>query len=318
MLKKQVVMKRLLALIILMYFINSCDDGNVTVQNISFESIDGAACNSIVYKIKNNEIMFVQIADFAAAFLNDQTLLNQPRVLNIGNGNAVSYRSYNGLASAANICSSPPATKPDVIEEWTATGGTIEITTTINKSVNTTTNATTIAGYNHFIVFKNITFSKPNGIQFYDVFNFGFYKTTLTTQLNVNFPTNFQVCTSGTNNIISNRIGNGTLISYANVPNNINNTVGVKTAAISATNPLYYRLFSALDTNSYLCSSTFTAAANTLTQEWTATSGTVEIKTETSGPTSFKHTLTLKNVNLARGNSTFYLGDSFSLGEYLN
>lgn len=294
----------------------SCNDGNVTVQDISFESVNAAACGQLVYKVKANEILILKITENDKAFSNDQTLLNTPRVYNINTNNTVSFRSYNGVASANNICGNPPATKPDVVEEWTATGGTIEITTTINKSVNATTNATTIVGYNHYIVFRNITFVKPTGNQFYDSFIFGYYKTTIT-PLNLSFSNAVNKCTSGLNDIITSKIGSVALLSYDNNPSNINTTLGIKTATISATNNLYYRTFTSLDSNNYLCNSTFTTGS-TLLQEWKATSGTVEITTVTNGGTSLKHTVNLKAVTIQSGNSDFYLGDNFNLGEYIN
>ena len=309
-------MKNLLGLLFVFMLLVSCDDGNVTVQDISFEDVAAANCGQIVYKVKNNEILLLKMSDLVLAFTNDVTLPNQPRIFSIGSSNSVSYRAYNGAASGDNICGSPPATKPDVIEEWKATGGTIEITTTISRSTNTTTNATTIIGYNHFVVFRNVTFEKPSGSQFYDTFNFGFVKTSFT-PLNLTFTNTAKVCLSGTNNIITNKIGSVVLMSYDNVPNNISSTLGVKTAAITSTNQLFYRVFGNIDPINYSCNATFPVSDN-LQQEWKSTSGTVEINTETNGGTSLKHTITLKGVTLSKGNSTFYLGDSFNFGEYFN
>ena len=309
-------MKKYLGLLLLVLLINSCDDGYVTVQDISFESVAAANCGQIVYKIKSNQILLIKITENDTAFKSDQTKLNKPRIYNINANNSVTYRSYNGEVSGDNICINPPATKPDVTEEWKAISGTIEITTTVNKSTNTTTNATTIAGYNHSVTFRNITFSKPNGNQFYDVFNFGFYKTTIT-PLNLSFSTTVQKCSLVANKIITNKIGSVALMSYDNNPDNINTTIGVKTAAISATNKLYYRTFANLDPANYLCNATF-GAGSTMLQEWVATSGTVEITTTNNVGTSLKHTINLKGVNLKFGNSDFYLGDNFNLGEIVN
>ena len=300
----------------LLFLINACDDGNVIVQDISFENVAAGACGPIVYKIKNNEILLLKITENDTAFKSDQTKLNTPRIYTINASNTVTYRSYSGAVTSNSICINPPATKPDVTEEWTATGGTIEITTTINKSVNATTNETSIVGYNHFVVFKNITFNKPNGSQFYDVYNFGFYKTTIT-PLNLSFSTTVNLCTSGANNIITNKIGSVALMSYDNSPNNISSVLGVKTATLSSSNKLYYRTFSNLDPLNYLCNTSF-GTGSTMLQEWTASSGSVEITTIDNGGGSFKHTVNLKGVTLNLGNSDFYLGDNFNLGEYIN
>jgi hypothetical protein len=49
--------------------------------------------------------------------------------------------------------------------------------TTAVKTLNETDNSTRISGYNHNIVFKNITFAKSNG-QVYETFPFGDYVTS--------------------------------------------------------------------------------------------------------------------------------------------
>ncbi len=308
-------MNKLIGFLAILFLVNACDDGDVAIQDIKFEDVAGAGCGQIVYKLKGNEALILKITQIDSAFKNDQTKLNEPRIYAIDASNQVIYRAYNGVVSSDNICSTPPATKPDNTEEWTATGGTIEITTTINKTTDPITNASTIVGYNHFVQFKNITFRKPNGDQFYDVYNFGTYKTTIT-PINLTFSNTVTLCTAGTNNIITNRRGTVALLSYDNNPNNLNASIGVKNAVISATNKLFYRTFSALNINNYLCVSAFGLGSN-LEKEWVATTGSVEITT-TSNSTGFKHTINLKGVTLKNGNSDFYLGDNFNAGEYLN
>jgi hypothetical protein len=74
--------------------------------------------------------------------------VNEPNTIeiNINSTNRVVYRFYNGPVVAENICETiPPANNCN--SQWTATAGTIQITTTTIKSTNTTDNSTKITGY---------------------------------------------------------------------------------------------------------------------------------------------------------------------------
>jgi hypothetical protein len=74
----------------------------------------------------------------------------------------------------------PPAT-PAVVDEWFAsdgiagTSGLIQVTTT--QIINPTTNALT--GYNHYVVFKNITFSNGINTFTYENYVYGNFVTAL-------------------------------------------------------------------------------------------------------------------------------------------
>ena len=310
-------MKKFVAFIVLLVFIISCNDGNIAVQDISFDNVIGSNCGNLSYKIKGNEVLIIKFADINKAYILDQTLKDIPIVLTIDANNPITYRVYNSVPTDANFCGNqvPPA-QPIVVEEWTATSGTIEITTTISKTTNTTTNATTITGYNNFVQLKNITFNKPNGDQFYEIFNFG--------NINIPFPAlNFAfdqpIIKCATSSILTSKIGTVALISFDNAGTNIiqNVVTPVNNPRIAAVdvvnNKLFYRVFSNLDVNNYLCKSAFTTV-DSMVQEWTATTGTIEVTTTESGGL-FTHKVRLKGVKFTKGNSDFYLGDDFYLGQ---
>ena len=307
-------MKKFFGFIVLLFLINSCNDGDVAVQDISFESVGGLSCGNLTYKIKGNEVLILNIAAEEKAFQNDQTLSNAPKIYIIGEKNSVTYRAYNGVPTGNNFCGALPPASPIVIEEWTAISGTIEVSTTLIKTITETTNAETITGYNHLVLLKNITFKKPNGEQFYEEFRFGNYKT--------DFPVlNFTVFTEpiekcSTSNILTSKNGSTSLISFDNTNNLIQNTVTTtgnpRVGTISATNNLYYRVFSAINLTGYKCAASYLPAD--YLQEWKAISGTVEVTT-TQSNLLFIHKVRLKSVKLKKGNSEFSLGNDFSLGE---
>ncbi len=314
-------MKKLFGLLSLLFLINSCDDGNVAVQDISFENATGAICGNLAYKIKGNEVLIINFADINKAFFDDQTITKKPITLNIADGNSVTYRAYNDVPTASNFCGALPPASPIVVEEWIATGGTIEITSTISKTITATsgnTNQETIDGYNQLIILRNVTFKKPNGDQFYEEFRFGTIKKNYS-QLNFDL---FKVepiekCGGIIYNLTS-KIGATNLISIDNIseltPNEITPVGSPRIAVISTNTNLYYRVFEGLNLTNYKCKTSYLTTDPTLKQEWKASSGSIEVNTEKIGAI-YIHKVSLKSIKLKKGNSEFNLGDDFKLGK---
>lgn len=309
-------MKKYFAFFIVILINIACNDGNIAVQDISFDSVAGFNCGNISYKIKGNEVLIIKYDDISKAYLTDQTLPNAPTSLVISAANPVTYRVYNAPPTAANFCGSPvPPATPIVVEEWTATSGTIEITTTIAKMTDTATNATRISGYNNLVFLKNVTFKKPNGDQFYETFSFGNMSLSIN-QLNLTFADDIKQCLAP--KILTAKIGAVALMSFDNSDNliqNIATTAGNRRISTinSTTNKLIYRTFSALDPANYLCKSAF-LPADSLVDEWKAVSGTVEVETTQTG-LLFSHKVFLKGVKFVRKNSDFYFGDDVQVGK---
>jgi PBP1b-binding outer membrane lipoprotein LpoB len=310
-------MKRVICLLIFTLIFNSCDDGNLIQEDITFEDTTTQSCgsNNVIYKINGNEALLLEIPK--TSFVNEPNTIE----ININSTNRVVYRFYNGPVAAENICETIPPATPIVNSQWTATAGTIQITTTTIKSTNTTDNSTKITGYNHNIVFKNITFAKENGTQVYETFPFGDYTTTATA-LAFNFDQTVEKCANS--NDVYNYTTSEALILTIDptlLLNEVTAANAPRKGLIGSTkNILTYRLFSDLLTGSYFCNAT-TPATPAVQQEWTGVdgitdvSGIVEVTTTTSGPNTYKHTITLKKVTFKRGNSNFLLGDNYIYGD---
>ena len=323
-------MKKILLGICLVFAFEGCDDGNVTVQNINFDTVNPNKCadTNLLYKFNDNDALLLNITDintFNAAFLNDETLPDTPRVIAISpTTNKVIYRAYNGTVAASKFCGSITDANPSVTEEWIASSGSIEIVTTPVKSINTTNGVERITQYNHYIVFKNITFQKPNGAQTYESFIFGNYLTT-PNQLNFGFD-EADLSKSSCDNRLLNINSTEALelnlntATYSDLFQNVVTTTTPRTAILSDTNILKYKLFSAVVNDAYFCATT-TPQTPTLLEEWIAqngvtnVSGIIEVSTTTSG-TQFQHFVHLKNVVFTRGNSQFKLGEDFNLGTF--
>ena len=176
-------MKRFIGLLVCMVIFNSCDDGNLTLENFNFDSaIAVQSCpvnNDLYFKTKNNEALILKTS--TAAFPNAVTPVNSPRTVVIDSNNQVIYRLFSGTVTSNYFCSSIPPATPIVSNEWNAApgveniSGLIQITTT--EIINPTTQA--VSGYNHRIVFKNITFTGTTNSFVYEEYIFGNYVTTL-------------------------------------------------------------------------------------------------------------------------------------------
>jgi len=313
-------MKRVVSLLFVALFLNSCDDGNLIQEDISFEDVATQSCNTnnIIYKLKDKEALILEIPE--SSFTNEPSLVGSPTIIDINSANRVVYRLYNGTVSSSTICETIPPATPIVTDQWTATAGKIQIFTTAVKTTNPIDNSTRITGYNHNIVFKNVTFAKNSGTQVYETFPFGDYVTSAT-PLPFGFDQTVEKCSS------SNQIYNynssesltldidPTLIASAATPLNT-----PRTGLIGTTNnKLTYQLFSGLLTASYFCNTTIPSTP-VVSEEWIAVagvsnlSGIVEVTTTAFG-TGFKHTIVLKNVTMKKGSNDFKLGDSYIYGD---
>jgi PBP1b-binding outer membrane lipoprotein LpoB len=315
-------MKRVVSLLALVMLLNGCDDGNLTQEDINFEDIPTQSCsiNNIIYKLKDTESLLLEIPE--TSFTNEPSTVGEPTLLDINSANRVFYRFYNGTVSATNICETIPPATPVVTDQWTAIAGKIQIFTTAVKTTNATDNSTKITGYNHNIVFKNVTFAKNNGTQVYETFPFGDYVTTanalpfLFDQTVEQCSNSKQIYNYNSSEALLLDIDPSLIVSSATPINT------PRTGLIGTTvNKLTYRLFSGLLTSGYFCTGTIPTTP-TVSEEWVAASGVsnvsgiIEVTTTTLG-TGFKHVIVLKNVTMKKGANDFKLGDNFIYGELL-
>ncbi|TDP57575.1 hypothetical protein [Flavobacterium dankookense] len=314
-------MKQFLVILVLLFSLNACDDGDLEVKNIDFEDVVATKCSGdkdVIYKIKDTEMLLIEIP--ADIFENDETPEGEPIEVNISSTVKVKYRQYNGAVSVDNICPAIPDATPSLLEEWNALAGTIEITSTAIKTTDATTGATKITGYKHYIVFKNITFEKPGGTQVYSSFVFGNYNTTATA---LSFGFDEEVAKSSCDNRLFNFNGSEVLTldtdEYATLfVNEV--TTEPRTALISSTNKLTYSLYGSVVNDAFFCT---TPNPTIPAQLWIAedgvdnVSGIIEVTTIQQLVGVFQHTIRLKKVTMKKGNSDFYLGDNYLFGTLL-
>ncbi len=123
-------MRSILYLICLVLILQSCDDGDVVINNFDFEDSTLEWCEDfqfVFFKIKTetNESL-------ALEFSTSEDILTQSgQVEVILNGDdQVIYRRFNGEVTNDYFCDPIPPTSPSVNEELVSTTGVITITTT--------------------------------------------------------------------------------------------------------------------------------------------------------------------------------------------
>ena len=324
-------MKKLLGLLAVFLMFNSCDDGELTVENVDFGDaiIQSCGTNGILYKLNGNEVLILSIP---------QDLNPYPEVVGeksypITGTTQVRYRIYNGKVATDNVCATIQPGTPQVTEEWIAVGGLILINTTPVLSLpDETTAATKILRYNHYITFKNIVYAKPDGSTITFAENtpgsiFGDYTTTVT-----DLPFKFtaeDVNQCATNKMIYNvaEISTQESLVIQNIdPALLTETLGKKSGAIGKeTNMVIYQYYNtSLPTNlsDYFCATT-TPLLPLVTQKWTANvgdeatkTGMINVLTEDAGNGKVKHTITFQKVTFsdAVSGASFFYGNEILYG----
>lgn len=333
-------MKRISTVLFFAFLLNGCDDGDLIFDELDFDDVNVARCSdiannvpsNILYKLNDTEALILQIDNLETALPDAPTPQGVPVSINIDGANVrVVYRLYSANAGVDNICESIQPPTPVVTEEWNATAGTINITTTAIVQANTA------AGYEggevidklrHGIVLKNVTFQTPNNQIIYETFAFGNYDVEFDapslsiggtpalcdlddTAYAYDLLYRFNATTALTINIDPALLD----VSVLNTP---------KTGVISGEmNRVTYNRFENVDLSAMpdFCA---TYLGLTPAATWTSVdgeaglSGIVEVTTTTFG-SGFQHTIRLKNVRMqnAGGTLSFKIADDLLYGELI-
>jgi hypothetical protein len=319
-------MKSVLSLILLLLFLNSCDDGNIDVISFDFSTSKAQSCNMgvegkfFVFSKQDSRTFIIQTSEIN--FTNEVTPIGTPRIIPInGTTNKVIYREYSSNIVDATICSAIPPISPIVTKELIANGGSIIITTTPITSENTTNDSSRITGYNHEIYFQNIRFQNGDVAQTNDKIAFGTFTTTAITPIDFSSLTT-QNCGSD-NSYLFKTSGNQALNLKVDAAIFDTNILGTpKTKLIDgATNQVYYNVFSNNVNQSILCSTAIPLPVETWNGDNSTNingnlTGKIEVITNSIGNGKFEHIIRLKNITLTKGLVSFRLGTDYLFGNY--
>jgi len=119
-------MKKILALLLLFPFMQSCDDGDVIVTNFNFDDATLQSCgdvgNYVFYKVNSKafESLSLKLGTSDSIYNKEETKTYQ---LN-GTNNFVNYRQYDGTLGSNYFCNSIPPTSPKTISDYQGNSGT--------------------------------------------------------------------------------------------------------------------------------------------------------------------------------------------------
>lgn len=304
-------MKYILSLLVSFLIVTGCDDGDIIEETFNFQNATLQKCtsSSVLYKISDNEALILNTPE--ETFPNEEGTQTIP----VSGSTSIIYKKYGTTTTSENICGTP--TLP-VTEEWFVNGGSLEV---ISTKIYDTTNPTEVIAYNHKITFKNITFIAPTKQVVYANYEFGNYRTEVI-DLAFDYTTAATQTCTGNNLVFKYNNSNALLLDID--PALFDHTLGTKTALISATNKVIYRVYNGSLNNNFFCSA-IPPTSPTLTEEWVAedgvavTSGIIKVETTQETLTTYKHVIKLYNTTFKKGVQSYNPtpGADFLFGELI-
>jgi hypothetical protein len=169
-------MKKIIAILVLSLVFNSCDDGDLTLESFNFSNQAIQKCSdpnkTFLYKINGEELLVLNTDATIYTLDPNETNFPYTKTYQVGSTYGIFYRIYDTTASTTTICSTIAPATPIVINEWNATGGTIEVTT----SKRFATDGTTLLGYTYSIKLLNVNFANSNNSFSFEEYLLGDYQ----------------------------------------------------------------------------------------------------------------------------------------------
>ena len=116
----------------------SCDDGDLQIETIDFDSVSIQDCSDIdvgkinvLFKINESEALILTLPNGLLKNEISETVISSK----VPNASKISYRIFSDKVAANYFCDEIPLTSPTVLEEIEAEGGSILITTTTTDSI---------------------------------------------------------------------------------------------------------------------------------------------------------------------------------------
>ena len=340
-------MKRFFSFLALAVLFTSCDDGEMQEVSFEFDETSAKACNVsglpsdfFIYKTTDQRAILLQVSEknFPNTVTAD-TLGGAPISFQLTGANKLIYRVFSDNISNTDICSAIPPSSPVVTEERIAADGNVQITTEVVKSFSETDGSSTITDYRHTVKFSDVTFDIGDGIQ---------RNETLPSIIYQRKADSFTAFDTATELIPCTDVNPTVLYKYSTTPNSptqsqalslrltdaasallfATNELDVpKTQSITLpeteggqANTLTHQFFSRTDinplTNTYFCGAGVPPVNPAVKDTWRgAVGGIIEVVT-TQIEGGYKHTVTLRNIKMAKLSQDFLLKSEFIFGSF--
>lgn len=145
-------------------FFIGCDDGNLQIETVDFDSITqvqncgtlSVSGTNVLFKINGDEALILTLP--AGLLKNEVTTEDLSSA--VPGSSQISYRIFSDNVTNAYFCNTPPPLTPIVSEEIEAEGGTVFVTTTNQPDTET---------FVHTIRLSGISFVNENGSRITDL-----------------------------------------------------------------------------------------------------------------------------------------------------
>jgi len=171
-------MKKLVLVLVLLGFM-SCDDGDLTVETLDFDSATISSCTTspgveLLFKINDVDALILELP--STLLINTVTEIDTPRTaaFTAANANAY-YRSFNTSITSSYFCDAIPPAGVSVSLEYEASSGTIEV---ITVAVDSDEDGVADS-YEHTITLLNVVFDNDGESIIDENFEFGTFTTGL-------------------------------------------------------------------------------------------------------------------------------------------
>lgn len=119
----------------------SCDDGDLTLERLNFDdtAVETPCGELLLFKIGDSrqESLMIELVGETTDIFTTIPSGGQAREYSINNSSVKAlYRIFDGDVNRNYFCNAIPPTAPLVVEEWFATGGTVQITTSLEQDDN--------------------------------------------------------------------------------------------------------------------------------------------------------------------------------------
>jgi len=183
-------MRKIVFLCVLAFTFFSCDDGDLTLEEIDLTSdaevqacIDPTPAGvTLLFQINGAETLILQVPD--DLLINEETTVEEnedgemvpvPRTATLNTDAFCFYRSFESNVTSNYFCDELPSDIAITLE-YTAVSGLVEVT----SAPFTDSETMMITRYDHTITFTNVVFTGTNGQDVrYGSFDFGDFSTTV-------------------------------------------------------------------------------------------------------------------------------------------
>ncbi|MCH2194359.1 hypothetical protein [Kordia sp.] len=172
-------MKKIVLLFVLAFTFFSCDDGDLTLEEIDLttgSTVDACSDQSgvtLLFKINGAETLILEVPN--DIIINEVTEdSDTPRTATLSGDASSFYRSFESNISNSYFCDQLPSDTPITLE-YTAQSGSVEVIT-----VEAFNEENVLIGYDHTILLTNVVYTGTNGQDIrYGEFPYGTFRTAL-------------------------------------------------------------------------------------------------------------------------------------------